>query len=322
MIRFRPSSNRRYARATTWSTLLISVFMLCGCGQVVQVKRAKMPIPPASGLDACLKSGNNSGCKLPGVPFYGVGYRCVHTTVWVQPIYAISVSVKDSDGNVHQLDSKTFTLAGFRDKRLQQFLVAAALPISSDTDEKDLEGMWKQLSDVSANDPYEIDEDTIGQSDRVYLYSNNIAAERYVDTTSVMFLNTSKPLAGSATATTTLNSDGTLGSGSAQEESKTLATLTALIPTSTLAQSLPPALGMAARPSGGQSKTYTVQITTKTDFYKHTHSAPIADLPPCGVPQGKNDVVISPSNVTVEHVGDLPPPTPAPASDTPAAKKP
>jgi hypothetical protein len=232
----------------------------------------------------------------------------------VQPIYTISASVKLPDGSTHDLGSKTFTLEHFR-TQAQQFLFGAASPINSDADEQRLETRWEQLQGDS--DPYQIDEDAIGKSDQVYLYSNSIAAERYVDAKDLMFLNTSKPLAGSAQATATLNPDGTLGSGSAQEESKTLATLTALIPTSNLAQSLPAVL------AAGQPPNYTVQTNVKTDFYKHTHYAPSAsETPPCGVPANKNDIVVSPANVTVEHVGDLPSPTSAPASDKTAAKKP
>jgi hypothetical protein len=130
-----------------------------------------------------------------------------------------------------------------------------------------------------------------------------------------MFLNASKPLAGSAEATATLNSDGTLGSGTAKEESKTLATLTALIPTSDLVKSAPQLF------AAGTPDNYTAQIAIKTEFYKHTHSAPTPGTSPCGVPTGKSDIVTSPANVTVEHLGDTSP-APAPEAKPDAPKKP
>jgi hypothetical protein len=195
--------------------------------------------------------------------------------VWVQPIFTVSVSVKFPDGTTHDLGTKTFDLDGFR-TWVKQFLIGASLPVDSAAAEQRLESSWDRLT--AATDPYELDEDTIAQSKRVYLYSNNIVAERYVDTTSTMFLNASKPLAGSAQATATLNSDGTLGSGSAQVESKTLATFTALIPTSDLVKSAPQLFG------AGQPANYTVQTNIKTNFYKHSHSAPMAAsaIPPWG----------------------------------------
>jgi hypothetical protein len=180
-------------------------------------------------------------------------------------------------------------------------------------------GAWEKLA--TSPNPYEIDEDSIGTSPAVYLYSNSIVQERFVDASTMLFLNTSKPLAGSAEATTTLNADGTLGSASSKEESKTFATVASLLPVSDLAKSIPPLASLA-----GPSKTYSFQTSIKTEFYKHTHSAasppkqgsiPLTaeNVPPCQPPSGTKDVVRMPANVTVEHVGDLPAPSPVPPTD-------
>jgi hypothetical protein len=124
-------------------------------------------------------------------------------------------------------------------------------------------------------------------------------------------LNTSKPLAGSAEATTTLTAEGTLGSASSKEESKTFATVASLLPVSELAKSIPAAAYIVAPP-----KIYSFQIATKAEFYRHTHSAPTDAPPPCTVPSDRDDIVETPANVTVEHIGDLVA-SPAPAADAP-----
>jgi hypothetical protein len=127
-------------------------FLAVGCGNVVRVTRASTPLP-------------DSG-KLDGVPFYGVGYRCVHTTVWIQPIYTVSVSVTFPDGKVDDLGTKTFGLSSFQ-TRVQQFLFTASITIGSDADERRFESAWEQISgDINA---YKIDEDNIAQQSSLRL---------------------------------------------------------------------------------------------------------------------------------------------------------
>lgn len=49
----------------------------------MQVKRAQ---PPAAAAQ-----------DLPGIPFFTVGYRCLHTSVWLQPVYAVTLVISSDD---------------------------------------------------------------------------------------------------------------------------------------------------------------------------------------------------------------------------------
>ncbi len=298
------------------ATLLGLLLVLDGCGPVARVNRAKTPLDPANTLQECQTSKyrNTVGCKLPGVPFYGVGYKCTHTTVWIQPIYRVSISSKSPSGEIKTWETKTFTLKQYRD-HAQSFVESLKLDAYSQDEVNEYARQWNEMA--TSPDPYTLNEDTINASPEVYLYSNSVAQERFVDTSSMMFLNTSKPLAGSAEATTTLNSDGTLTTGSSKEESKTFATVASLLPVSDVVKS---ATKLAALDQHTPLAIYTFQTSVKTEFYKHTHTASSADAPPCKPPNSASDVAKYPANIIVEHIGELPPA--APATETPKPSDP
>jgi len=301
---------------------LSTAILMTGCGHtVLKVTRAQAPMKNATtSFDKC-ESGTREerdACALPGIPFYQVGYRCVHTTVWIQPIYTVSVAVTNSDGKSTNWPAKTFTLKQYRSAELQDFLISLGMDSDSEAQVKNLEDRWGKLG--TSDNPYYVDEDSISKSDSVYIYSNSVIPERYVETRSILFLNTVKPAAGSAEATANLNSDGTLGTASSKEESKTLATVAGLIPVSQIVQSLP-----LVAMKGAPQTVYKFKVSTKTDFYKHTHSSPTKseDVPPCQPPVIDDVVSGGPANVLVEHIGDIPnPPAPGDASKSDATKNP
>jgi hypothetical protein len=216
----------------------------------------KTPPPPE-------KEGE-AAAALPGIPFFMKSAGCKHQTVWLQPVYTLSLSVKttvskemtdeakepESDRpsgkampdssqkstTTTYLDSKVLSFGRFRTisnsiGKLRQ-LLSGAKPSPSSVDPDlltQIKDTWDSIPD-EAYEPFgKIDDDVVA-SNNVILVSNTIAPETYVDYTTTYYLNSSKPLAGSSQASFKLAEDGTLTEGAAQGESKTLQTFLDLVP--------------------------------------------------------------------------------------------
>jgi len=81
-IEHRPSLVLRNLPSRVCGLLLVPLLVgIRGCGSVLQVRRAKSATSPVESLDDC--QDKVGPCILPGLPFYAVGYRCLHTTVWL-----------------------------------------------------------------------------------------------------------------------------------------------------------------------------------------------------------------------------------------------
>lgn len=266
--------------------LLVVSGCLAGCGgpllQVTRVK-PKVPGPPSSALDDCLK-GNDSPCELPGVPFYVVGYRCLHSTVWLQPVYAVTLSVTSTDTNfAPQVLTKYLGLREFNDPDTQTLLSGIKL----NPQVKEYQTFVDKFNDLPDIDPLDFDTRKIttpnsDESQEVLLFSNSVSPDRFVDANAVFYYNIKKPRIGSANAEIDLSNEGILSKASGQEETKTAATILGVFPVSDLIKAGVTAVGLIQPINPAEVGKYKLSLQVQTKVYRHTHSAPEAnEEPPC-----------------------------------------
>jgi hypothetical protein len=295
------------------SFFALSVSM-AGCGgRVLEVTRVRPPDPPTQTLSDCQKAEADP-CELPGVPFFAVGYRCVHTTVWLRPVYAVTLTVTAQDKNVPAVAvTKFFGLHEFENAATQTLLaeIKASPPVD---DYKPLRDSFEKLRGV---DPLSFDTTKIThpnspESQGVVLSSNSVAPERYVDANTLFYYNVKKPWMGATNAEIDLSDEGILNKASGQVESKTAETLLSMFPVSDLIKSAAGLLFAQAqvKPPAAKPGEYKLDLQIETKVYRHTHSAGVpGEKPPCSPDaslvgaDGK-----TPFNFTVEEVTANPTP--------------
>jgi hypothetical protein len=326
-----PSSTYKLRKA---NILSVAEFLLCaiacqavaGCGGVMKVTRAKPITPEVQKLEAC-KPERNKPCDLPGVPFYVVGYRCQHTTVWLQPVYLVTFSVTSSDGKPIPSLTRFLGRREFEDENVQSILSAIKINstglVAVDQYQSLLDGFRgiKGFNPVSF-DPMKILIPGSAEEKEVLLVSNSVVPERYVDAKTVYFYNVNKPFVGSANAEIDLNNEGILSKVSGQSEDKTLPTILSALPTSDLIKTAAGigAAGVELRPTPpGEPVKYKVDLQVQTRIYKHTRSSTDStQIPPCTATPalvGANGATNF--NFTVEDI-TTPPKAPA-ATEKPVA---
>lgn len=89
------ASPRAMRTAACWLVLCALWLPLAGCGGTLLDVSSHSGSHPGA-LNDCMKTEGDT-CELPGVPFYAVGYRCVHTTAWLRPIYIVTLTVSKED---------------------------------------------------------------------------------------------------------------------------------------------------------------------------------------------------------------------------------
>jgi len=321
--------------------IFLCICSLCvtGCAsRTLKITRVKTPPPPAAKEE------------LPGLPFYIKTAACRHQSVWLQPVYTLTLSTKvtakeeapdedDSDDDSQSSDKKSSPPARDRSHSAESNSSAAETPKAKGTSttcsftkviplsvynakEQTVQKLQALLSEASATspgdtgkikkifeawnaiapgtyDPLSANDDETIASPNVYVASNTVAPELYVDYNTTYYFNSKSPLAGSSQATAKLADDGTLTEATAQVESKTLATFLALLPVSdvlkTVATGALPAVKFApevlecASPTA-KELTYDFDLKITTKALKRAHSAFVlaADStlvrPPCGLP--------------------------------------
>jgi hypothetical protein len=328
MSRAQVSPSIRSKRA---NAICIVAALLCisawseGCGGVLKVTSAK-PASPTQPSEAC-KSGQQTPCLLPGVPFYTVGYRCLHTTVWIQPVYLVTFSAS-SDGKTLTTLSRFLGRREFEDDNVQSVLAKISKASASDVDASEYQKLLDDFRNIVEFNPILFDPLKILTSGskeyyEVQLASNSVTSERYVDASTIYFYNVNKPLVGSANAEVDLSNEGILSKASGQTEDKTLSTILSALPTSDLIKT---AAGIGAANSTNPpavppaSGKYKVSLQVQTRLYKHTRTAyDSTQKPPCSPTAtlvGANGA--TDFNFTVEDITTPPKPPATPEKPSPA----
>jgi hypothetical protein len=340
--------------------LSLGTMLLSGCSSTtLNITRVKTPPPPDIG----------SAQALPGVPFYIKTAGCKHQTVWLQPVYTLTLSVKTtseelvptaqgSEPTKDQIASQpsatkshsgnpssppsaanqspktktntsscTFTKVislgvsnspNHTFQKLQSLLSEAGSASASDLQKiRDIFDAWDKITH-GTYDPFSSSDEDIVTSNDVYLASNAITPELYVDYNTTYYFNSKKPLAGTSQATAKLADDGTLTEGTGQVESKTLETFLGLVPFSDVLKTIATGALPFATDQGAlqclspaaQKATYEFELKVGTKALKRTHSAFVLTKdgstlvnPPCEL---LNKPVTKPTysayNATVEEV--------------------
>lgn len=261
--------------------------LLSGCGSLIKVTRQ----PRA-----------NAAGEVAGIPFYVKAERCKHQTVWVQPIYGVTLKTTFTPADKAKpatVSTRTLllTLAEVQSAEFKTLMQAVneAQPDAnggiSAAALDDIEDAWTELSEHQPADPYRLNQDQLSSANgtdryRVLRVANETVAETYVDYSTMYFFNTSKPLAGSAQGNVELASDGTMTKGSAQVESKTLQTFLDLLPVKDVLGTVAKgALGAAFAPTPTAGTiTYDLSVSVQ-QIWKHTHYKYLTAAPPCAPPE-------------------------------------
>lgn len=260
-----------------------------GCGGVIKVTKAKPITPQSQTLEAC-KTAKGQPCDLPGVPFYVVGYRCQHTTVWLQPVYIVTFSATSSDGKPIPALTRFLGRREFEDENVQSSLSAIKNASTAPVPEDQYQTLLKGFRSIQGFNPVSFDPMKIlttgsREENEVLLVSNTVVPERYIDARTVYFYNVNKPFVGPANAEIDLSNEGILSKVSGQSEDKTLPTILSALPTSDLIKSAAGigAAGVELRPTTpGEAVKYKVDLQIQTRIYKHTRSSSdSAQKPPC-----------------------------------------
>jgi hypothetical protein len=316
----------RTAVVPTWFLLLIAALVpSAGCGgQVLEVTRVRPPAdPPTQSIGDCQKEKGNP-CKLPGIPFYAVGYRCLHTTVWLEPVYAVSLVISSGDKKLLPVSISRTKFFGRRE--LEAACVANApcvkqtLPkIQNNPQVASYQSLLDEFKNLPEMDPLRFDTTKIldpnsSEHDEVLLSSNSVAPERYVDADAIYYYNVNKPWSGTANAEIDLSNEGILNKASGQVENKTMETMLSLLPVSDLIKGAAGVAVMGPRPGGAG---YKLDLQVQSKVYKHTHFAAVpGQLPPCSPVTSLVGAGGAPFNFTVEDVTEgTSPPSSNPRTD-------
>ena len=331
--------------------LPICFIWLCGCGSTYRITRVKPPDPAPPKKE-----------MMPGMPFYVKTAACKHQSVWLQPVYTLTLNVKvtaeeplpdqdpeESSAQHPKPGGNQSNSAAEASPKLQFFKTKTTsntcsftkiVPLSvyqgKEQSIQKLQGMLSEGSTATNGlqrireifdawdaikpgtyDPMQLtDEQTVTSAD-VYLASNTISPDVYVDYSTVYYLNTKSPLAGSSQVSGKLADDGSLTESAAQVESKTLATFLGLLPVSdvlkTIATGALPfgieeAVVQCASP-GALKATYDFDLKIASKAIKRTHSAYVLGAnsslvkPPCALPTTEvTKATYSAYNSTVEEI--------------------
>jgi hypothetical protein len=192
-------------------------------------------------LTACLsiydvRQGKDN--KVAGVPFYVRSAECRHKTVWLEPVYTLSLQVQQAQAApgqpqppLEEIATKSLGLKAFD-------AITARKPNQARSPLQDLvakitAGHYTKVEDAQqdfnalislATPPLQ------GNADDFTLASNFRVVETAVDYSKAYTYNVRRPWAGTASSTIKLNNDGTLGEATAEVEDKTFETIASLIP--------------------------------------------------------------------------------------------
>ncbi|MBV9301832.1 MAG: hypothetical protein JOY62_16555 [Acidobacteriaceae bacterium] len=249
-------------------------FWCIGC-QTLRVRRTIVPVTPSAvqnagtGPQTAAKASEERQLEktegVPGLPFYVKKAACLHSTVWLEPVYTLTLELVSTP--LDDPSKARSTLLGSTVLSLKQLGAAQDLFHSVNEPSEDLDkilSVWKCIATQDGT-PYT----PIGfpeQKNRI-LISNTAEPQVYVDYSQHYYLNAHQPLAGSAKVDSKLASDGTLTEASAEVENKTLETLV-----SGVKELTGTAVGVGAKRFIEAGREQHVKLTILAGGFKHTFS--------------------------------------------------
>lgn len=230
--------------------ILVLLSTLAGCGTAMIVTDGKT--------------------KLDGVPFYTKAVACKQETVWLEPIYKLTlVGTKDVDKKpveVFKL-TKEISLPDYQSDGFKK-LIDAVLQIKTQEIVKTFNTLGQYKPPVQGSMP---------GIDKLILASNQNESISFIDYTHPYYYNAKIPWVGSVNAEVNLSSDLTLSKATANITQQTLKTFLDLLPVKEVLT------GMAKAAKETKPPDHVdIQLTIEPQVYKYTLSttgAKNAELP-------------------------------------------
>lgn len=290
------------------AVVVASLFLLLtGCLSTVRIKRD--PLDPIAANNA------RQSRDTQGIPFYVKTALCKQQSVWLQPIYTLTlkrtITSKFQDDAVAKAakaelpapqvtsSSKVLALSGM-DANVTSLRVLLGKPFSADetvpnqqAQVKQIEDLWAQISKKPDYDPLTVSEDTLTTSTDAFMASNASTVDTFVDYSRTYYYNSPRPWVGSSQVDAKLATDGTLTEGSAQNQTQTLSTFVSALPISSVLTKVAE-LGLGTAVTGAVPgaapvnivRTVTYELTVQQQTYKHTHSRDVGLANPCPIQAG------------------------------------
>jgi hypothetical protein len=230
-----------YLRLLFGGLIVTGCLQVCGCHKTVMVFGPS--VLPASLAPNATESEKAEAAKkgLPGIPFYNHYGVCAKETLWLEPQTTLSLTVTP-DGGEPVTQTITLNNKAFHDSNSDALSLVSALKEVegpheiTDTDKKfcpaNVARNWAEVRDRYKVKPIDetntsTDPDQIKVSDAtaqgiIVRISNTADIGTAVDYSRVYYLNAKSPLIGTGTVDAKLNTDGTLGEGSASVDDETL----------------------------------------------------------------------------------------------------
>jgi hypothetical protein len=238
------------------SYLLGLAFFSClGC-QTLQVKRAPVPPPPA------VNGHQVKAESVPGLPFYVKKAACLHTVVWFEPVYTLSLDLVTtptsgaSKPTTAQLGSTVLSLAQLQASPAQDLFHAL------NGDSPTIQSVMKAWVPVATQNGTPYTPTAFPTPDRLILISNISEPQTYVDYSQPYYINAKRPVAGSVKLDNKLASDGTLTEVSAEVEEKTIEAITTGI------KDIVSAVGTAAKAEVVPNTVQHLKLSVATTGFK------------------------------------------------------
>jgi hypothetical protein len=252
-------------RVHSMGITLVTCISLAGCMSSARVYRS-----------------NSLNAPPHGIPFYSKTAICKQETIWLEPQYTLTFSMK-SGAQAYGPIQKVLS----RKEYLQPFVQDFVLHPRQDVWEKSILPLPVPTLFNEGNGEAERQIICLEHSGNWARISNTGTLEAVVDYSNVFYLNSARPLAGQTQVDAKLASDGTLTEGSAQLQDQTLATIASSI--SSLvgdATNVMKIVGLEASPE------FRVSISTK--IYKHSHVRYVGDA---GKPATAGSCLADPNGV-------------------------
>jgi hypothetical protein len=250
----------------------------------MRVLKASVLMGPLLLLTGCLsiydvRQGQN---KVAGVPFYSKTAHCRHKTIWLEPVYTLSLQAQRLPAVPGQplpppegVATVSLGQTAYGEIKANQALPNLIQKLT--TDQLSLDDALQRFNALTAG----LAQPLKGRRPDDFLLAGNARmADAVVDYSRAYTYNVRRPWAGTTSATLKLNSDGTLGEATAEIEDKTLETFASLIPLKEFltaefvdaAAAADAEAMLEGEESARAGQPFRIILTVQTTIFRHTLS--------------------------------------------------
>jgi hypothetical protein len=193
---------------------------------------------------------------VKGIPFYSQMGVCTQQTIYVETIYDLTLQTPGADKIPPVvLAQQTIAASAYHSKAMQQLRDSVTKP------EPKPQAIKDAFFAIPAYDPQAAFEGVLA--------ANVVRPSVAVNYADVKYINIKRPWAGTASATTKLNVDGSLSEGTASVEDKTIETIASALGSKELITAAAGAAGEAAH-AFGLPAVPAIQLVVTPKPFRHT----------------------------------------------------